>query len=90
MKTRFNYAYAQGVHGVEWETDLATCGHCNRQMKVKPSTSGNIIVRVLPPCPGCKHYICDECVKTPGCKTWEQKMDEMEAHQRMLSRALNG
>ena len=56
---RFNYAVAQGPAGVEWEADFATCGHCQAQLRVKPSTSGNIIVRILPPCVGCGHYICD-------------------------------
>jgi hypothetical protein len=90
MQRRFNYAVAQGPGGVEWEADMATCGHCQKQMKVPPAKEGHIITRVLPPCVGCGHYICDECVKTPGCKTWEQKMDETEARERSLLRALNG
>lgn len=90
MRGRFNYAVSTGPAGTEWEADFASCGHCQHQMRVKPATDGHIISRVLPPCPGCGRYICDQCVMTPGCKTWEKRMEEQEAHERMLLRALNG
>lgn len=90
MRQHFNYAISQGPGGVDWEADYASCGHCQAQMRVEPPKDGHIISRVLPPCPGCGRFICNVCMQTPGCKTWERKMDEAEAHERMLLRALNG
>jgi hypothetical protein len=83
MTRRFGYLVEQGP-GILRETDTSTCGHCQRVMMVRPSTDGRIIVRVLPPCPGCGKFICDVCVKQGFCDPWEKQMERMEARDRML------
>lgn len=75
---RFNYVIVQGPGGIEDEADLATCGHCQAQMRVPPAKDGHVISRVLPPCTGCGKFICGECKAKERCEPWEKQMERSE------------
>lgn len=62
--------------GVKTEMPMLTCNHCQKQLVVNPMRT-----RDRAYCPGCDHYVCDECEvirRIEGCKTYKQKMDEFE------------
>jgi hypothetical protein len=61
MSQGLNYVVVTGPTGVEDESDLATCSHCQKQMRVPPAKNGQIVSRVLPPCNGCGKFICGVC-----------------------------
>lgn len=88
MARHFGYLIEQGPEGILQEYDVATCAHCQFQMMIKPSTDGKIIVRVDPPCWGCKKHICQQCKEKGGCDPWEKQMERQESRARMLKEIL--
>jgi hypothetical protein len=89
VSQKLNYVVEKGP-GILREQDLASCGHCQMQMAVKPATHGQIISRLLPPCHGCGKFICNVCMAAQRCDPWEKKMERAEAKARLRSAILGG
>jgi hypothetical protein len=83
-RQRWNYLVETGPFGVVREADLATCGHCNRQVVLTPEPGEGVICRVDPKCWSCQKVVCEECKRSlEPCKTWERRMEEQESHARL-------
>ena len=66
-----------GSHCGIFEAPTYTCRHCQRVVVINP-----LRTRDREYCPGCNHYICDDCGRvrshTGRCLTFEQAMYEMQ------------
>lgn len=68
------------------EGDTAMCAHCQFTMEVPPAKQGQVIVKVAQPCGGCKKFICSECQKKGGCRSFMRAIDAAEQRGRMLEK----
>lgn len=79
MRNAGGYAVWSGP-GASVEADTVTCAHCNTVVMIharqSPSEVGGF-------CRMCMKHICAPCSADPACKTFEKRLEELEAKARL-------
>lgn len=75
MRNPGGYLRIEGPDHPLYERDTFTCRHCGKVVEVKPKQAPEDLGGL---CKVCMGLTCPQCAGQPGCKTYEQKMEEAE------------